>query len=656
MSHFGGDPAAIGKVIRLSVVSRFGISPGTEALFTLGGVLPPGFLSPFLDEDFWFPAEVTEAGANRQRHAFFVIGRLRSGATPKQAGAEAATIFAAADPDLPVHHRPGRSTLVERLPDYMVRDVGKGLLLLAAAVGLVLLIACANVANLELTRAVARERELAVRAALGCSRGGLFRLTLLESMLVALLGGLLGLLVAKLLLRLVLAFNPGSIPRLEEVRLDPFVLSVAFGLVLATGLLIGLVPAARAARTELQQSLREGARAGRSSTSQGLRSLLVFAEVTLAAIILVSAGLLIRSLRSLEETNYGFDSNGVLTGVVSLSSTKYPEAAQQEVFFRPALEKVAALPGVTSTGLVNTLPLSGLNFATPLEIEGRPKGEGEILTADFRLVTPGYFKTLRIPLLAGRPFVAADLLNTPQVALVDQKFVATFLQGSDPLRHRIQLQGPLIAAQSVEIVGVVGNVQHVALSTELRPTFYLPSLTSSTMTFVLRTQVPPETLASGLRTVVHSLDPRETIEIQTLSDVTSKSIARPRFTTFMMTTLAGLALVLALVGLFATMRYWVTQRQHEIGIRLALGAEPQRILGFILLQGLVLSAGAVLLGLLTARVATKTLENQLYGVSRTDWKTFAATSVVLLGLAAVACWFPARAATKVDPLETLRLE
>jgi len=656
-SHLGGNPSAIGKAVRLSVASRFGISPGANGLFTLVGVLPPRYISPFLDEDFWFPAEVTETGANRQRHAFFVIGRLRPGATPEQARAEAATVFAAADPELPVHQRPGRSTLVERLLDYSVREVRTGLLVLAAAVGLVLLIACANVANLELTRAVARERELALRAALGSSRRGLFGLTLLESVLIALLGGLLGLLVAKLLLRLVLAFNPGTIPRLEEVRLDPLVLAVAFGLALATGLLVGLFPAARAVRGDLYKSLREGPRSGRSSTALWLRGLLAFAEVALAAIILVGAGLLIRSLRSLEGFDYGFDPNGVLTGEVSLSSEKYPEAAQQEAFFHPALEKVAALPGVTSAALVNTLPLSGLNFATPFEIAGRPKEEGEVLTSDFRLVTPGYFEALHIPLLAGRALTAADIRESPQAVLVDQKFVETFLPGSEPLRHRLQLQGPLLnVSQPLEIVGVVGNVQHTALSGELRPTFYLPSLSSSGMTFVIRTKVPPETLADGLRAAVHSLAPQEPIEIRTLSEIASEAIARPRFSAFMMTSLAGLALVLALVGLFATMRYWVTQRRREIGIRLALGAQPQHILGAVLRQGLLLTTGAVVLGLFAARTATKVLESQLYGVSRTDWRIFAATTAVLLGVAALACWFPARAATKVDPLETLRAE
>jgi putative ABC transport system permease protein len=651
--RFGGQPSVVGRTIRMNVSTSFGTDPGAARLFTVAGVLPPAFRSPFEDEEIWVPMGVDEANADRTVHALFALGRLRPGVSVDRARAELTGVLAGVEPQFPLHQGEGRGATVAAVPELLVRNIKTGLRLLAAAVGLVLLIACANVANLQLAWAVAREREMALRSALGAGRGRLVRQLLTESLLLAVTGGLLGLALAWALIKLLVATSPGNIPRLDEIGVDGRVLLFTLLVSVLAGVLFGLVPALRASRPKLQEMLQAGGRSGSGLAHERLRGALVIAEVALAMVVLVGAGLLLRSFRGVQAIDYGFDPRNVLTADISLPQSKYPEAGDQERFFRQLLERVQGLPGVRAAAVANVVPLTRVNSATPFNIEGRAPVEGEKLTANYRLVTPGYFAALRVPLRAGRLLGPADVQAPPHALLVDQTFADKYFPGGSAVGHRLVLTG---VDDPVEIVGVVGNVQHKAMTTEPRPTFYMPWLNTPAMTLLLRTATDPLTLAQGVRQQVHEMDPELPVTLSTLDQIAGDAVARPRFNSLMMGVLAAVGLLLSLVGLYAVLRYSVAQRTREIGIRMALGAPAGAVQRQVLARGVALAAVGAIVGLAASIYLSKYVESQLYEIKPTDPWSYAGAAILLLAVGALAAWLPARSATRVDPIVTLRTE
>ena len=651
--RFGSDRDLVGKTIRLEVTSPVGAGSIANR-FTVIGILPPSFRSPFEEEEVWLPMALTEASANRRFHGNFLLGRLSPGADVERARAEVSAILAEVEPQHPIHQKPGRGVTVMALPDLLVRNFRAGLLILSAAVGLVLLIACANVANLQLAQALAREREMVLRASIGASRTRLARQTLTESLLLAAAGGALGLALAWGLLRLLVASSAGDIPRLDEVAIDGRLLAFTLAVSLATGVLFGLVPAWRASRPRLNEVLKSGGRAGSGLSQERLRGALVVAEIGLALLVLVGAGLLLRSFRGLQRTDYGFRPAGVLVVDLSLPQSRYPEVQQQEAFFRRVLERIQGMPGVRGAGLVNALPLTRFNTATTFEIAGRAPAEDEVLMANYRLATPGYFAVMGVPVVAGRGLAVTDLQSPPYSIVVDQNFARTYFPDRGAVGGQLVLQG---IEHPVTIVGVVGNVQHKAMNDEARPTFYLPWLNAPAMTFVVRTATAdPLALAADLRRLVRTEDRDQPVTITALQELVDDAIARPRFNTLMLGLLAGLALLLSLVGIYAVMSYSVRQRYHEIGIRMALGATSRQVVSQVLSRGLGLAVLGVLLGIAAALLSTRWLESQLFGVSRTDAATYAGTALLLFAVSLLAIYIPARRAARVDPTVTLRNE
>jgi len=652
--RFGADPDLIGRTLRIKTSTLVGAGNDLATQYTVVGVLPADFRSPLEDEEIWIARPLTEASANRWFHGNFLFARLAPGATVEQAHDEVQGILAEVAPDHPIHKRPGRGTTLLPLPELLVRNVRSGLLILFSAVALVLLIACANVANLQLAGALARERELALRAAIGAGQGRLVRQMLTESLVLAVAGAILGLVLAKALLRAIVAFNTGEIPRLDEVAIEPRVLVFTLALAVVTGLLFGLLPAWRASRPDLNDALRTGERAGGGLTHERLRGALVVAEVALALVVLIGAGLLIRNFRDLQQTDYGFRSEGVVTMKVSLPQSRYPEAFQQEAFFRDLVERVRALPGVRGAGVVNTIPLTRLNTATTFDIEGRVREEGEVFTADYRLATPGIFPTLGVPVLEGRGLEPQDVRSPPLVIVVDKTFAETYWPDERAIDQQIVLQG---IDHPVRIAGVVGNVQHKALSHEARPTFYLPWLNSPAMTVVAKTELAdPMVLADDLRRAVLQQDREQPVTITPLSQLEREAIARPRFNTVMLGLLAGVGLLLALLGIYAVMSYSVRQRHHEIGIRMALGASGRQVVRQVLARGLTLTTVGLAVGVGVALATTKWIESQLFGVSPTDATTYVTATLLLFVISAAAALLPALKATRVHPTVVLRGE
>lgn len=653
--RFGLDPDLAGKTLRLSSATAFGTSGAGEAQFTLVGVLAPDFRSPFEDEEIWTPLPLDRAGADRTTHGLFALGRLRPGVALATARARLASVLLRTEPQLELHQSPGRNITLVPLPQHLVRDIRVGLWVLFVAVGLVMLIVCVNVANLQLALAIDRRREIALRTCLGAGRARLLAQLLTESLVLSLLGGIAGILLAFGLIHLLLAANPGNIPRLDQIGLNPRVLGFSLLLSLATGLLIGAVPAFRGLRVDLTDSLRSGIRSGASRQNAHLRGLLLIAQTAVTLVLLIGAGLLAKSLYRLTALDYGFQADHVLTVSLALPTAKYPQPAQQESFFLQLLERARALPGVKSAGLVNGLPLGRLNSATTFGIVGRPSVAGDEPTASYRLLTDGYLEAMNIPLRNGRPLVPADVISTPppRVALIDQAVARRYFPGEDPVGRLLQLPG---VTETTTIVGVVGEVVQRRLSAETQPTIYLPLLVSPSMSLVLETGGDPLELAAAAASTVRSLDREQPVEIATMSSLVSNAVARPRFNAILLGLLALLALVLAIVGIYGTTRYAVTQRLHELGVRLALGAPTGSLLRQVLLRALALTLIGTAAGGAAAYFLTRYLESLLYGIGTTDKTTFAATAALLLAVTFFAAYGPARRATEVNPTISLQQE
>ena len=653
--RFGGDPTIIGRQITLG------------AKTTVIGVMPQGFEFPIRDDsqDYWEPIFsapfMTKAEREvRGSRSLSVVARLKPGASIEQARAELDALSRQIERQSPESNTDVVFNAVS-LHEEMTRDYRPALLVLLGAVALVLLIACANVANLLLARATARQKEIAIRTALGASRGRIVRQLLTESLLLSLVGGGAGLLLAAWGLDVLVAAGPADVPRLRDVHLDGQVLGFTLGVSALTSVLFGLVPALQASRPDPGDSLKEG---GRGSTEGGrgrMRGALIVAEVALSLMLLVGAGLLIRSFVRLLGTDAGFDAERVLALDIPLSRSKYPQPEQQAAVFRQLVERMRAVPGVREAGVVSNLPLSNLDYELSFEIEGRPPSRpGEEPSADYTVAGADYFGAMKMRLLRGRLFDDRDTPEAPPAMLVSDAFARRFFPGEDPLGKRIRIDGEEGKHPPREIVGVVGDVRRGGLDVDAEPEFYVSYLQSPErrLNLVLSTETPDAaSLTQAARAAVREFDPNQLIwRTQTMDELLGKSLAPRRFNMMLLATFAGVALVLAGVGLYGVMSYTVTRRTHEIGIRMALGAQRGDVLRLVVSQGLALTLVGVALGLACALALSRVLTSLLFGISATDPLTYAVVALLLVAVALVACLVPARRATKVDPMVALRYE
>jgi putative ABC transport system permease protein len=550
----------------------------------------------------------------------------------------------------------GRVQLVS-LHEESVGNVRLTLLVLLGSVSFVLLIGCANVANLLLARAAGRQKEVAIRAALGANRLRVVRQLLTESLLLSLLGGCMGLLLALWGIDVLRSLNLANLPHLQPIRADSWVLGFTLFISLASGLIFGLVPALEGSRTDLNESLKEGIRGvAVARTPHRLRSLLVISEVALAMVLLVSAGLLMRSFLHLRSINPGFQPEGVLTFAVNLTESRYPQKRQQSSFFEQLLERLSGLPGVAGAGATNHLPFTDIAIMLFVNFEGHPPPVfGRDQAVSLTAVSPDYFRVMQTALKRGRMFNERDNEAAPPVALVNEALGRRYFANEDPVGKRFR-GGP---GDWVTIVGVVADVRQKGLEDESDPEIYRPYLQSPTpfMTFAIRASGDPLSLAAAARNSVASLDKDQPIhDLMTMEQRIAHSIAPRRLILFLLALFASLALLLAALGIFGVMSYSVAQRTREMGVRMALGAQPDDVIKLVVRQGMVWTLAGVTLGLLMSLGLTRLLASMLVGVKETDPVTFVCVSLMLIGVALLACYMPARRATKIDPMVALRYE
>jgi putative ABC transport system permease protein len=658
--HFASDPGICEKTIQLHGQS-----------FNVAGVMPKGFAFPVQNDpviDFWTTTAILQEGAapltvQRGNHALNVIARLKEGVTLEQAQSDMSGIVNALGNQYPDTNAQFGVRIAPLHKD-LVRDIRPALLILFGAVGCVLLIACANVANLLLARATTRHKEIAIRTALGASRLRVVRQLLTESLLLSIFGGALGLLLAWWGTELLVALVPKGLPRADEISLDASVLGFTTLIALATGIFFGIAPALQISKTELTQTLKEGGRtSGDGAQRNRVRSILVVSEVAIALILLVGAGLLINSFLRLQKVNPGFDTNNVLSFRIGLPDSRYPQSQQKIDFYKQLVSRIESLPGVKSVGYVNALPFSGQGGDVGFAIEGEPTNSAQPFPydADYRTISQGYFNAMGIEFLEGRDFDERDDLQSNPVVIINETLAKRFFPNQNPLGKRIN---PSFAVDRRgilmrEIVGVVRSFKHSSLSAENKPELYVAYKQNPrpTAMMVARTTGDPTNLISTVRNEVKALDSTLAIySVRTLDQYLAASVAQPRFNTLLLGIFAAVALILTSVGLYGVMSYTVTQRTRELGIRMALGAKPGDVLKLILKQGMGLTITGVVLGLAGAFALTRVAESLLFGVSATDPLTFLVVSTFLLGVALVACLVPARRATKTDPMVALRYE
>jgi putative ABC transport system permease protein len=650
--QFGRDENILGKTIPLSGNS-----------YTVIGIMPPGFKSPRESSEAWTPVHISNPVAANFRGVHFLrtYGRLAPGVTLPQAGAEMRLIDNQLAQQYSADNK-NRTTVLIGLQQRIVGESRNALLILFAAVGLVLLIACANFANLLLARGAERVREIIIRTALGAGRFRIARQLLTESLLIAVLGGALGAVFAWWGTNLLVALKPQNLPRLDEMRVDLRVLGFTLGVSLLTGLIFGLVPAWTASRAAGASGLKEGARGASSSQSQQrVRSAFVVGELAVALVLLVGAGLLVKTFWKLRNVDPGFAPDHLLTMRVELPETRYSEVEPQTRFRAQALANINSVPGVQAA-MVSEIPLSGDSLNHDFLIEGRPPiAAGDEPSLETRSIMGDYFQVMHIPLKSGRDFQPQDFnQNAPLVGIANDEMVKQYFPNESPLGRRVRwARSP--AVQWIEIVGVVGNVKHFGLDLPELPALYSPYTQINSwkrwMSFAIRTQSDPAAATQAVKEQIWKVDSQLPItKVQTMDEVAAASFEARRFNMLLLTLFAGLALVLAAVGVYGVMSYAVTQRTHEIGIRMALGAQVDNVMKLVMKSGLVIATAGVLIGIAGAFALTRLMSSLLFGVEPTDKFTFAGMSLSLLLVALAACYIPARRATKVDPLRALRYE
>ena len=651
--RFGADPSIVGKTITLDGEG-----------YNVVGVMPESFRL-FGQDNIWAPLALSaeQLAPNRRRSEFLMmVARLRPGVTLGQAQAAMNAVAGQIQQDNPQSFPSDGSWGLQVKPVYeeMVADIRPALLVLLGAVGFVLLIACANVANLLLARASGRRREIAIRTALGAGRGRLVRQLLTESVLMSLVGGGLGLLLAVWGVDVLIKLNENNIPRSQEIGIDGRVLAFTFGLSLLTGVLFGLVPALQASKTELTEALKEGGRGSAGRHRTRFRNLLVVSEIALALVLLIGAGLMVKSFARLLHVNPGFDPQNLLTMQVALPSTKYREPAQRADFYRQTLEKIRSLPGVQAAGAVSNLPLSGSVSSGFFSIEGQEYSPGQQLPhGDIRSATTEYLQAMSIPLSKGRYFNDRDTDANTLVTIIDETIARLYWPDSDPIGKRIAFNRPDDTKVWIEIVGVVGAVKHKALDADYRGQIYLPHAQSPRggMYLVVRTLGEPSSMTAMVRSAIQAVDKDQPVyRVMTMEALVTESVAQKRFSMLLLALFAVVAVMLAIVGLYGVMSYGVSQRTHEIGVRMALGAQSRDVLKMVVGQGLALALIGVGVGLVAAFLLTRLMSSLLFGVSATDPYMFASIPLILAAVALLACYIPARRATKVDPMIALRYE
>ena len=651
---FGADPNIVGKPLTVNGVS-----------YTVIGVLPPTFQFAFRPNDLWLPYQPSEAQLSRRfMHGTNLIGRLKPGVTPQQAQADLGLIAARIEKE---HHESHANTGMTIVPlqQAVVGQVKPILLILLGAVGFVLLIACANVASLLLTRSLSRQKEVAIRAALGATRWRVIRQLLTESLLLSSLGGLFGLLIAYwgvgALASVLPAQQLAALPFLKTLRIDTSILAFSVGLSFLTGLVFGLAPALQSSRLDLNEVLKEGGRSSAGGAGHKLRSALVMSEIALAVVLLVGAGLMMKSLVRLLQANVGFKTQNLLTMTVVLPANKYGNDIPRRVsFIEQMKDRVNALPGVASAGTVNILPINPGN-TTRFYVEGDPiPAPGQETECNIRTVNDTYFQALGVPLLAGRMFDDRDKPDGPGVAIIGKSLADRLFAGRDPVGRKINYAG-IKGDPGDTIVGVVGDVKITALDDALKPVLYYPFRQSAGLAagLVVRTNVDPASLAGAVRSEIRSLEPDAALfNVNTMEELISTSPASflRRFPALIIGIFAGVALVLASIGIYGVVSYSVSQQTRHIGVRMALGAQASDILKMILSQGLFLTLIGVGAGVLAAFGLTRLLRSLLFEVSANDPVTFGVVAGSLFLVSLIACYIPARRATKVDPLVALRYE
>jgi putative ABC transport system permease protein len=640
--RFGADPGLVGRAITLN-----------DEVWTVIGVLPGSF--DFIRAvDFVLPLRLNVENAPQGLHFLSVAGRLPPGLPLAQARRDADTRAPRHAKDLDSGH----GVKLFGLKEWMVGDTTRTLVLLGAALGSVLLIACANVAGLLLARAAARRQEVAIRRAIGAGRGDLIRQFLTESLLLAIGGGILGSLLAVWGIDLVRALPGAGIPRLSQVRVDATVLLFTLGLSLVTGLLFGFAPALESTAGSMPQHLKGAAGlAADTRRVQRMRGLLVVGQVALSLLLLVGAGLLTRSLIGVLRSERGFDAAHVLTMNLTLHGRGVEEPAGQARFFSDLLDRVRVLPGVEAAATCGHLPLGGNSTNGEILIEGRPAAEGETPLSELRRVSEDYFSALRVPVLRGRAFTERDAEGAPAVAIVNQAFVDRFLPGQEAVGRRVDAQWETHGWQ--EVVGVVGNIKHDALDAPPLPEIYVPfrQVPMASMIVVVRAAGDPTALSGALRQSVYAVRAEQPVgDMRTMDDVLGASVAPRRLTASMVGGFAWMALFLASIGIYGLLAFWVSERRREIGLRMALGARPRQVLGLVVTRGLVLTGAGLGVGLVASAGLTRLLKGFLYGVGPSDPATLVATPLLLGGVALLASWLPARRAMRIDPAVALRTD
>lgn len=662
--YFGSDERIIGKTLTLN---------GNN--FTIVGVMPASFsfnkevmpaVNAIQNADLLLPLPMSEAArANRNNEDYNIFGKLKPGVTVTQAQAEMDVIAGRMKQQYPANYPPSGGLTISVVPllEQVVGDIGHALPVLFGAVGFVLLIACANVANLLLSRAAVRQKEIAIRTAVGASRLRLIRQLLSESLLLGLLGGLLGLGIAFLSIKALRVFGPENIPRLNEVGIDSRVMVFTCAVALLTSIVFGLVPALRASRVDLNEVLKEGGRSSGAGSASGLghhhtRKLLVISEVALSLVLLIGAGLLIRSYQRILASHPGFNPHNILSMRLSLPGAKYPTPEAISTFYQRVTEKIKGLSGVESVATTYSLPMSTVALAwEPITIEGYvPKNAQDFIISNVRIVSPDYFRTMGVPLVQGQLFTEHDRKGEPETAIVDEALAQRFWPHENPIGKRIQ-RGQ--AGPWRTVVGVINDAKEYSSEKEPPIAVYYPfeQFTARSMYLVIRTTPDPVPMGAAIAKEIQAVDPEMPVyDVHSMDQRLSEALARKRFSMLLLGMFAVIASILAAIGIYGVMAYAVNQRTHEIGIRLALGAQPSNIMQLVIRQALILISVGIAIGLTGAVALTRVMSSLLFGVSTTDLLTFVITPLLLGGVGVLASYLPARRAAKVDPMIALRYE